>query len=212
MSQAPACGRLRKGTSGLDRLQAGSLCDRPRTGDWSDLWLDVIMRRLATSDRRLVTAAECVYSTWPSNPTPGGEPVEKRYVGVDLHRNQFTVCVRLENGRTYLREWRLEALPQFAKKLRATDEIAVEATGNTRLFYEAVRPQVARVVIVATNQFRVITQSVKKTDTNDAQLLALYLAKGLLPEVRMKDKQHSQIASLTQTRDALVKLRTTRTR
>jgi transposase len=62
---------------------------------------------------------------------------------------------------------------------------------------------------VDTNQFRVIAQSVKKTDANDAQLLALYLAKGLLPEVRMKDKQRGQIASLTQTRDTLVKLRTT---
>ncbi|MBV9623038.1 MAG: IS110 family transposase [Acidobacteria bacterium] len=135
--------------------------------------------------------------------------MEKRYVGVDLHRNQFTVCVRLENGRTYLRAWRLEALSQFVKKLRPTDEVAVEVTGNTRLFYEAVRSEVARVVVVDTNQFRVITQSVKKTDANDAQLLALYLAKGLLPEVRMKDKQHGQIASLTQTRDTLVKLRTT---
>jgi transposase len=38
--------------------------------------------------------------------------------------------------------------------------------------------------------------------------LALYLAKGLLPEVRMKDKEHGQLASLTQTRDTLVKLRT----
>jgi transposase len=134
--------------------------------------------------------------------------VEKRYVGVDLHRNQFTVCVRLENGRTYLREWKLQALPQFVKKLRATDEVAVEATGNTRLFYDAVQPHVAQVVVVATNQFRVITQSVKKTDANDAQLLALYLEKGLLPEVRMKEKQQGQIASLTQTRDTLVKLRT----
>lgn len=134
--------------------------------------------------------------------------MEKRYIGVDLHRNQFTVCVRLENGRTYLREWRLEALSQFVKKLRPIDEVAVEITGNTRLFYDAVLPQVARVVVVDTNQFRVITQSVKKTDGNDAQLLALYLAKGLLPEVRMKDKQHGQIASLTQTRDTLVKLRT----
>lgn len=134
--------------------------------------------------------------------------MEKRYVGVDLHRTQFTVCMRLENGRTYLREWKLGALPQFVKKLRANDEVAVEATGNTRLFYDAVEPHVARVVVVATNQFRVITQSVKKTDANDAQLLALYLEKGLLPEVRMKDQQHGQIASLTQTRDALVKLRT----
>jgi transposase len=134
--------------------------------------------------------------------------MEKRYVGVDLHRNQFMVCLRLENGRTYLREWKLQALPQFVKKLGASDEVAVEATGNTRWFYDAVRPHVARVVVVATNQFRVITQSVKKTDANDAQLLALYLEKGLLPEVRMKDKQHGQVASLTQTRDALVKLRT----
>jgi len=134
--------------------------------------------------------------------------MEKRYVGVDLHRNQFTVCVRLENGRTYLRVWKLEALPQFVKKLRANDEVAIEATGNTRLFYDAVQPHVARVVVVATNQFRVITQSVKKTDANDAQLLALYLEKGLLSEVRMKDQPHGQIASLTKTRDALVKLRT----
>jgi transposase len=38
--------------------------------------------------------------------------------------------------------------------------------------------------------------------------LALYLAKGLLPEVRMKEKEQAQVASLTQTRDRLVKLRT----
>jgi transposase len=125
-----------------------------------------------------------------------------------LHRNQLTVCVRLENGRTYLRTWKLEQLPHFVKKLRPTDEVAVEMTGNTRLFYDAVAAHVTRVVVVDTNQFRVITQSVKKTDANDAQLLALYLAKGLLPEVRMKDKQHGQVASLTQTRDTLVKLRT----
>lgn len=134
--------------------------------------------------------------------------MEKRYLGVDLHRNQFMVCVRLANGRASVREWRLEALAQFVKRLHPTDEVAVEVTGNRRLFHNAVAPQVARVAVVDTNQFRVITQSVKKTDANDAQLLALYLEKGLLPEIRMKDKQLGQIASLTQTRDTLVKLRT----
>jgi transposase len=120
----------------------------------------------------------------------------------------FTCCVRLENGRQFLSEWRMEQLPQFLKKLRAMDEVAVEVTSNTRLFYEAVAPHVARIVVVDANQFRVISQSVKKTDPNDARNLALYLAKGLLPEVRMKDQQHAQVASLTQTRDRLVKLRT----
>jgi transposase len=131
-----------------------------------------------------------------------------RHIGIDLHRNRFTSCVRLENGRTYVSEWKLEDLPLYVRKLRPTDEIAVEVTGNTRLFYEAVAPYVARVVAVDPNQFQVISHSVKKTDPNDARNLALYLAKDLLPEVRMKDKTQAQLASLAQTRDTLVKLRT----
>jgi len=134
--------------------------------------------------------------------------MEKRYIGIDLHRNRFTCCIQLENERTYLTEWELESLPKFVKKLRASDEIAVEITGNTRLFFDAVKEHVARVVVVNTTQFKVIRQSVKKTDPNDARTLALYLSKNMLPEVRMKDKEHGQLASLTQTRDTLVKLRT----
>ena len=102
--------------------------------------------------------------------------MEKRYIGIDLHRNRFTCCIRLENERTYLTEWELESLPKFVKKLRASDEIAVEITGNTRLFFDAVKEYVARVVVVNTNQFKVIRQSVKKTDPNDARTLALYLS------------------------------------
>jgi transposase len=116
--------------------------------------------------------------------------------------------MRLENGRSYLSQWKLEDLDRFIKKLRPSDEVAVEVTGNTRLFYQAVAPQVKRVVVVDANQFRVIAHSVKKTDPNDARNWALYLEKDLLPEVRMKDPQRAQIASLTQTRDTMVKLRT----
>lgn len=133
--------------------------------------------------------------------------MEKRYIGIDLHRDRFTCCMRLENGRTYLTTWRLEELPRFVKKLRSSDEMAVEITGNTRLFHDTVAPHVARVVVVDSNQFRVISRSVKKTDPNDARLLALYLSKDLLPEVRMKNKQQAHVASLTQTRDTLVKQR-----
>lgn len=131
-----------------------------------------------------------------------------RYIGVDLHRNQFTVCVLAENGREYLSEHRLEQLPQFVRKLRPTDELAVEVTGNTRLFYNAVVSHVAKVVVVNPTQFRVIRQSVKKTDPHDARTLAFYLSKDMLPEVRMKDTLHAQLSSLTQTRDTLVKQRT----
>lgn len=209
MSYRPTIGgRLRKGTSGVDRSQAGLFCwgIDPVKEISQTCGLNVIMRRKATSNRSVVTAAKLVYSTWKINP-PGERDMEKRFIGIDLHRNRFTCCIRLENERTYVTDWALEDLGRFAKKLRPSDEVAVEITSNTRLFYDAVAPQVARVVVVDTNQFRVISQSVKKTDPNDARLLSLYLSKGLLPEVRMKDKELAQLASLTQTRDTLVKQR-----
>lgn len=131
-----------------------------------------------------------------------------RHIGIDLHRNCFTACVRTEDGRNQIRTWKLDDIDKFTRKLKPTDELAVEVTGNTRLFCEAVSDYVSRVVVVNAQQFKVISQSVKKTDDNDARVLALFLSKDMLPEVRMKDKQHAQVASLAQTRDKLVKLRT----
>lgn len=131
-----------------------------------------------------------------------------RFIGVDLHRNCFTVCLIAENGRKYVSEYRLEEIDRFLCRVRPTDEVAVEVTGNTRLFYDLVAPHVARVAVVNPSEFRVIRQSTKKTDKHDACALALFLSKNLLPEVRMKDKQHAELASLAQTRDALVKQRT----
>ena len=114
---------------------------RPRKRDWSDLGLKRHHEaRKVISHRSLVTAAKHVYSTRFFFRTLVEEFVMARYFGVDLHRNQFTVCVIAENGREYLAEYRLEQLARFTAKLRKTDEVAVEVTGNTRLFYNAVAP------------------------------------------------------------------------
>ena len=132
----------------------------------------------------------------------------KRYMGVDLHRNCFTVYTRQEDGSGESREWSIDNRKAFARTVKATDEVAVEATGNVRLFCEALKERGCRVVVVNPHQFEVISRSVKKTDEHDAKVLAEFLAKGMLPEVRMKDAVHARIASLAQTRDKLVKLRT----
>src|SRR5580698_8413468 len=153
----------------------------------------------------MVTAGKAnIYSAWFSTLGKRGEGKGRPSVTSE------SICTGTasENGREYLKKWKLEDMPKFAEKLRATDEVAVEMSGNTRLFHDQVRPLGDRVVAVNPTQFHVITHSVKKTDPNDARNLALYLAKDLLPEVRMKDKTQAQIASLTQTRDTMVKLRT----
>src|SRR5436309_11708026 len=67
MSYRPTIGsRLRKETSGVDRSQAGFACwgDDPVKEIGQTCGLNVIMRRLATSNRSVVTAAKLVYSTW----------------------------------------------------------------------------------------------------------------------------------------------------
>jgi len=133
----------------------------------------------------------------------------KRYLGVDLHRNCFTVYTRQEDGSGESKEWSIDSRKAFARTVTATDEVAVEATGNVRLFREALKECGCRVVVVNPHQFKVISHSVKKTDEHDAKVLAEFLSKGMLPEVRMKDEVHARVASLAQTRDKLVKLRTT---
>ena len=103
-----------------------------------------------------------------------------RYLGVDLHSNNFTVCF-LDEGSTHTFEkYLLKELEAFKGILRPDDYIAVEATGNSRFFHEQVSPLVAECVVVNTRQFKIIKQSASKTDRNDARALALFLSKGLL--------------------------------
>jgi transposase len=132
-----------------------------------------------------------------------------RFIGVDLHSNSITVCYLTESGKEELQTYSLSALAEFQKRLKRTDWIAVEATGNTRWFVGQIKERVGRVVIVNPNQFEVIRKSVKKTDRHDARALAQFLSKDLLPEARLKDEGAAQINSLAETRDKLVKLRTT---
>jgi len=99
-------------------------------------------------------------------------------------------------------------MSEFRKSLRRSDELAVEATGNTAWFVKSVRDRVKRVVAVDTHKFEVIRRSVKKTDKRDAKTLALFLSKDMLPEARMKTEKNAQLHSLAGTRDKLVKQRT----
>ena len=67
MSYYPTIGgKLREETSGADRSQAGYICwgSDPVKEIGQTCGLDVIVRRLATSDRSMVTAVKLVCSTW----------------------------------------------------------------------------------------------------------------------------------------------------
>ena len=131
-----------------------------------------------------------------------------RSIGVDLHRDCFTTAILAANGRCYTRDWKLKDIGKFVETLSYDDKIAVEMTTNTRLFRDVVSPHVERVDVVNTRQFKVISASVKKTDKNDAVVLARFLDKDMLPTVHLQPKALADLASLARTRDTLVKQRT----
>jgi transposase len=130
------------------------------------------------------------------------------HIGTDLHSNNFTVCLLDEHGEQTFNRYELKEIDVFKAALLPTDHLAVEATTNTRFFYNQVSPFVDRCVVVNPSQFEVIKRSVSKTDKNDARMLAQFLSKGLLPEARMKSQAQAELSSLANTRDKLVKLRT----
>jgi len=132
------------------------------------------------------------------------------FIGVDLHTNTFTICRLDDDGSESFETYQLADgdLDRFCRHLDADDEIAVEATGNSAWFREQVISCVGRVVVVNPRQFQVIRKSVSKTDRNDARALAVFLSKDMLPETRVKSVAEGELASLTQTRDLLVKQRT----
>lgn len=132
-----------------------------------------------------------------------------KHIGIDLHTNCFTACY-LETGKSEkIETFRLQetGLQRFIETLEEEDEVALEATGNSCFFRDQILPYVSRVVVIAPWQFEVIRRSVKKTDKHDARAIAFFLSKDMLPESRIKKPEHTQLASLIQTREQLMRLR-----
>ncbi|MDR0968679.1 MAG: IS110 family transposase [Holosporaceae bacterium] len=132
-----------------------------------------------------------------------------RHIGVDLHSDSFTVCYSEKEKREKIRTFKLQGkeFEAFLSDLRPSDEIALEATGNSSFFRDAVLSLVKRAIIVAPHKFNVIRNSTNKTDKNDARAIALFLSKDMLPEARAKSPLHRQLLEIARTREQLVKTR-----
>jgi transposase len=108
--------------------------------------------------------------------------VEGRCIGLDVHRDFCEVAV-WEAGAVSSAprvSARPEQLRTFAKALRSSDRVALEATGNALAIARIIEPHVASVVIVNTRRLKAISESKQKTDRRDARTLAQLLAAGML--------------------------------
>lgn len=131
-----------------------------------------------------------------------------RYIGVDLHTTQLTVCYRDELKAETLEIFAIDMIDKFISSLKREDKVAYESTGNSLFLYKKLLPVIGEdnIVVVNTSMFKLISKSVKKTDKNDSKLLAEYLSKDMLPKARIKDEFNARVYGLIETRDNLVKM------
>jgi transposase len=110
-------------------------------------------------------------------------------IGMDIHRS-FAQVAFLENG-AIKRELRVDLVydvfVKFAKTLKTTDEVVIEATANSAAVEKLLRPFVKRVAIANPRLVRAIAYARVKTDKIDAAILARLYAAGFLPEVWAPD-------------------------
>src|SRR6266545_168211 len=114
-----------------------------------------------------------------------------RTIGLDVHREFCEVAI-LEGGVARAGgqiATTPEALRLFAQSLAKTDEVAIEATGNTFAIARLLEQHVARVVISNPLRTRAIAEAKVKTDKVDARVLAELLAAGYLPGIWWPDEE-----------------------
>jgi transposase len=138
----------------------------------------------------------------------------KMSIGVDLHKTQFTVCCLSEDRKIQesgIYPTKDRGYGAFIKKMFHWIEggyeitVAVESTGNTRYFCNQVMDAGIVVKIVNTLKFKIVNESVKKTDKHDARTLAEFLEKDMLPESILCSQESEDIRRLLKSRSVLVK-------
>ncbi|MDP9814015.1 transposase [Rhizobium tibeticum] len=134
----------------------------------------------------------------------------RRVIGIDIHRT-FGEVVIWERG--VLRhagrvDMTRTALEGFEKTLDPTDEVVVEATGNSMAVSRVLSPFVARVVIANPLQVKAIAHAQVKTDKVDAGTLANLYAAGYLPVVWTPDAATERLRRLVARRYQVVRHRT----
>jgi transposase len=116
--------------------------------------------------------------------------VTRRCFGLDVHREFAQVAIWQDGlvrqaGQIAMTP---EALRVFADSLAATDEVALEATGNTHAIVRALQGRAARVVVANPQKTRAIAEAKVKTDKVDAEILAQLLAADYLAAVWVADE------------------------
>jgi transposase len=127
-------------------------------------------------------------------------------IGVDLHKKTITVCVMSQDlkvlARATLHCVEIEKILTFFRKWQPF-QVVVEATASYSWFVELLEPLAQEIVLANPKKLRVIAESTKKTDRLDAQILAEFLARDMIPRAYRPTPRQRQHRALVRQRQYL---------
>ena len=138
-------------------------------------------------------------------------------LGIDLHKTQFTVCVRSRGKKGEVinafskypttDDGYSAFLNEAAKYQKKGEEVrvGVESTGNTRYFKGRMEAAGVGVIVINPAKLKVVNESVKKTDKHDAATIAEFLEHDMLPEAQLCSRESEQLRRLLKVRTTMVK-------
>src|SRR5262245_12862290 len=128
------------------------------------------------------------------------------FIGVDLHKQIITVCVMDQKLKVLARATLYSNQPdRVLEFFRSWQQfkVVVEATASYSWFVEALEPLADEIVLANPKKLRVIAESTKKTDRLDAQILAEFLARDMIPRAYMPTPRQRQHRALVRHRQYL---------
>jgi transposase len=128
------------------------------------------------------------------------------FLGVDLHKKIITVCVMDQDRKVLARKTlscdQPDPILAFFRQFQPF-KVVVEATANYLWLVDLLEPLAQRVVLANPTKLRVIAESTKKTDRLDAQVLAEFLARDMIPEAYRPTSRQRQHRTLVRHRQYL---------
>jgi transposase len=128
------------------------------------------------------------------------------YVGIDLHKKTIVLCVMNQDRKvTHRRTFAcgdVEAIVAFFRGVRPFRAV-VEATASYDWLVSLIEPLADRVGLAHPGKLRVIAESAKKTDRLDAQVLAEFLARDMIPEAFRPTERRREHRALVRHRQFL---------